>query len=302
MPVMPGQLEGKVAVITGTGNGIARDIALRFAAEGARIVGCDINEETAAETIRLVREAGGEMEALYPLDLTSEVNAHDLAEFAAETFGGIDILVNSAMQMRLGAVEDLTVDDWKFTLDNTLMLQFLVTKHVVPHLRERGGGRIVFIASISGTDTGAGYPGNLGFLLPYACAKAGVLRMALVLANELAEIGVRVNSISPGTVGTEQGLAFYGEPGSEARRVSELGTLVPRLGDPEDIAKAALFLASEESAWVTGQNLIVDGGFVASGGMGIARAENRAAMAPVVGRFSVVDDGWETSGQAKTRS
>jgi meso-butanediol dehydrogenase/(S,S)-butanediol dehydrogenase/diacetyl reductase len=294
-----GQLEGKVAVITGTGNGIARDVALRFAREGARIVGCDLNEETTAETVKLVRDAGGQMEALAPLDLTVETNAHDLAEYAGETFGGIDILFNSAMQMRLGAIEDLTVDDWKFTLDNTLTLQFLVTKHVVPHLRKRGGGAIVFVGSITGTQTGAGYPGNLGFLLPYACAKAGVLRMTVVLANELAEIGVRVNSISPGTVATEQGLAFYGRPGTEQRRVSELGTLVPRLGDPEDIAAAALYLASDQASWVTGQNLVVDGGFVASGGMGMARAENKAAMAPSVEEFSVVDERWETSGEPK---
>lgn len=297
---MPGQLEGKVAVITGTGRGIARNVALRYASEGAKIIGCDINEETAAETVELVRKAGGEMEALYPLDLTVEENAHRLAEFAAETYGGIDILYNSAAQFRIGTIEDMSLEDWKFSQDNVLTLHFLVTKHVIPHMRKRGGGAIVFVGSTTGV-LGAGYPGNLSFLLAYCCAKAAILRMTVILANELSEIGVRVNSVTPGAVGTEAGMVFYGEPGTESRRVSELGTLVPRLGEPDDIANAALFLVSPQASWVTGQNLIVDGGLVASGGMGPATAENKAAMAPIIKQFSVVDDKWTTSGEPKTR-
>lgn len=297
---MPGQLEGKVAVITGTGRGIARSVALLFASEGAKIIGCDLNEESAAETVELVRQAGGQMEALYPLDLTDEANAHRLAEFAAQTYGGIDILYNSAAQFRIGTIEDMTLDNWKFSQDNVLTLQFLVTKHVIPHMRKRGGGSIIFVGSTTGI-LGAGYPGNLSFLLSYCCAKAAVLRMSVILANELAEIGVRVNSVTPGTIGTEAGLVFYGQPGSESRRVSELGTLIPRLGESDDIANAALYLASSQSSWVTGQNLIVDGGLVASGGMGLARDEDKAAMAAVVKEFSVVDDSWETTGTPKPR-
>lgn len=240
------------------------------------------------------------MEALYPLDLTDEASAHRLAEFAAQTYGGIDILYNSAAQFRIGTIEDMALDDWKFTQDNVLTLQYLVTKHVIPHMRKRGGGSIIFVGSTTGI-LGAGYPGNLSFLLSYCCAKAAVLRMSVILANELAEIGVRVNSVTPGTIGTEAGLVFYGQPGSESRRVSELGTLIPRLGEPDDIANAALYLASDQASWVTGQNLIVDGGLVASGGMGLAQEADKAAMAAVVREFSVVDNSWETTGTPKPR-
>ncbi|HEY5333898.1 MAG TPA: SDR family oxidoreductase [Solirubrobacterales bacterium] len=299
---MAGDLEGKVAVVTGTGRGIAREVALRFAAEGAKVVGVDIDAEAAAETVELVREAGGEMEALYPLDLTEEANAHRLSEFAAEKFGGIDVLYNSAMSMRIGAIEDLPADDWRFTIENVLTLHYLVTKHAVPHFRARGGGSIIFVGSMTGMDFASGYAGNLSFLLAYACGKAGILRMTTVLANELAPIGVRVNAISPGATATPTGLAFYGEPGSEPRRVSEKGTLIPRLGRPSDIAEAALYLATKRSEWVTGHNLVVDGGVTASGGMGPASAEDAAAMEPTVAQFSVVDDAWSTTGVKKRES
>jgi len=298
---MSGSLEGKVAVITGTGTGMAREVALRMASEGAAIVGCDIDEEACAETVELVRSQGGQMEALYPLNLTDEANAHRLAEFAAEQYGGVDILYNNAMGMRVGALEDLSADDWQFTLDNTLTLHFLTTKHIVPHLRARGGGSIIFVGSISGANLGAAYPGNMGFLISYACAKAAVLRMTSVLANELAEINVRVNAISPGCIATPDAMNAYGEPGTELRRVAESPSLIPRLGEPLDVAKAALFLASEQSSWVTGQNLFVDGGFMVSGGRGQATAQDKEALAPLVAGMSQVDDAWETTGVKKPR-
>lgn len=297
-----GQLEGKVAVVTGTGRGMARDVCLRFAQEGASLIGCDLDAEAASETRDLVREAGGEMEILAPLDLTEEANAHRLAEFAAETFGGIDVLYNNAMQMRLGAIEDISAADWRFGIENTLTLQFLVTKHAIPHFRARGGGAIIFVASMTGLNIGAGYPGNLGFLLPYACSKAGIIRMMNVLANELAGIGVRVNAISPGCIGTPNGMSFYGEVGTETRRVSEKGLLIERLGTPADIADAALYLAGPQSSWVTGHNLVVDGGFAASGGVGRASAEDEAAMWPTVDDFSDIDESWSTIGEPKRRA
>jgi NAD(P)-dependent dehydrogenase (short-subunit alcohol dehydrogenase family) len=172
---------------------------------------------------------------------------------------------------------------------------------MIPHLRAGGGGSIIFVGSISGTHTGAAYPGNLGFLFSYACAKAAVLRMTTVLANELAEINVRVNAISPGCIETPPTKEVYGEPGTELRRVVDSSTLSPRLGEPLDIAKAALFLASEQSSWITGQNLIVDGGFIASGGKGQATEQDKAALAPLVAAISEIEDAWETTGAAKPR-
>ena len=293
------RLEGKVAVITGAGRGMARQVALRFAAEGAAIVGAEIDPEAGAETVQAVREAGGEMESLY-VDLTDEANAHRLAEFAAEKFGGIDILYNNAMAMKIGSVEDLKLDDWQYTIDNTLTLHYLVTKHAIPHFRARGGGSIVFVASVTGTETGAGYQGNLGFLAAYACAKAGILRLTRILANELSEINVRVNSISPGNVGTPNGLNFYGELGSEPRRVAEHGALIRRLGEAEDIMKGALYLVSDDASWVTGHNLVVDGGYIASGGFGPATDADKAALAPMLLETSEIDTQWSTTGQRQS--
>ena len=293
---MTGRLEGKVAVITGTGRGMARQVALRFAAEGASIVGCDINAEAAEETLAIVRAAGGRMESLHPIDLSNEEEAHQLLEFAAEKFGGIDVLHNSAMQLRLGTVEDSSLADWKFTLDHTLTVPFLVSKHAIPHLRARGGGSIIFMGSVAGSDIGTGYPGNLPIIQAYSVAKAGVIRLASCLTNEVARANIRVNTISPGCVATPNGLLFYGTEGTEQRRVTLTPNLIPRLGEPEDIASAAVYLASDEASWVTGLNLAIDGGSYASGGAGLARPDDIAAYAPGMAEMSEVDH-WATSGR-----
>jgi len=292
---MAGRLEGKVAVITGTGNGMARQVALRFAAEGASIVGCDIDAEAAEETVELVRAAGGTMESMSGVDLTDEQAAHDLFEFTAERFGGIDILDNNAMKQRLGSVEETSAADWRFTLEHTLTLHFLVSKHAIPHFRARGKGSIIFMGSVAGSNLGSGYPGHLPILAPYSVAKAGVIRLATILATELAPLNVRVNTISPACVATPNGLFFYGESGSGRRRITEAATLIPRLGDPDDIADAAVYLASDDSSFVTGLDLRVDGGHIAAGGGGPAAPADIAEYDGILAETSQPDR-WETSG------
>ncbi len=264
---MPGALQDKVIVVTGAGKGMAREVCLRFVAEGARVLGCDIDPDAAEETLNIVRDAGGEMESLYPLDLRDEESAHRLMEYAGERFGGIDSLYNNAMAMKLGSIESLSLSDWRETLDGTLTVHFLATKHAIPQIRARGGGSIVFVASMAGLNLGTGYAGNMGWLFSYSCAKAAILRLTSVLANDLAEDRIRVNAILPGNTQTAATADVYGEPGSEQHRLSALGNLIPRLGRPEDIASAAVFLVSEESAFMTGHHLVVDGGFTVSGGL-----------------------------------
>jgi meso-butanediol dehydrogenase / (S,S)-butanediol dehydrogenase / diacetyl reductase len=281
---MAGRLSGKVAVLTGTGRGIARAVALRFAAEGASVVGCDLDPEAARETVDLVRSKGGTMESMHPLDLMDEKGVQELLGFAVERFGGIDILFNSARGHRPGTIEDTSLSDWRWTLDHTLGIQFLVTKYAIPHLRARGKGSIIFVASISGLPLGTGFPGNVNCLLPYSVAKAGVIRLAIGLAHELAPAGIRVNAISPGNILASEHSPFYGDNGRALRTAAENSCLMERLGSPDEIADAALFLASEEASFITGHNLLVDGGFAASGGLGRGKSEVDSALSAVVAR------------------
>ncbi|HEY5334009.1 MAG TPA: SDR family NAD(P)-dependent oxidoreductase [Solirubrobacterales bacterium] len=123
---MGNRLQDKVVVVTGAGQGMAREVCLRLTAEGAKVVGCDLNPDTAEKTLHEVREAGGETESLYPLDLRDEEKVHELMEFAADRYGGIDGLYNNAMAMRMGSIESLSLADWRETIDSTLTIHFLV--------------------------------------------------------------------------------------------------------------------------------------------------------------------------------
>lgn len=275
---MNGRLDGKVAVVTGSGGDIARAIALRFAAEGAAVVGTDVDAELAERTAAAVRSAGGRMASLHPLDLADEVNAARLADFAVDTFGRIDVVCNNAKAARSGSGEAMSAEDWRFTIDRNLTMPWLVTRACIPALR-RTRGSVLFLASVSGAALGTGYPGNVANLTAYSTAKAGVLRLAVALANELGPDGIRVNTLSPGVTETRSTLRTYGTPGTARHDlVSRVALLPQKIGRPEDIANAALFLASDEASWITGSDLRVDGGWHASGGAGPATAEDVATI------------------------
>ena len=263
---MTGRLDGKVAVITGTGGGQGRTAALLFAAEGARIVGCDVNADGAAETVALVRSTGGEMVSTHPVDLSDESGVANLITFADDSYGGFDILYNNAATFVRGrTVATTSRADWDFSFANEVTLVFLAAKQAVDVLRRRGGGSIINVASVAGM-VGSGLPANAAGNFVHAVFKGSVIRLTECLAIELAPHRIRVNAISPGPIETAAVSRFVDRPG--LRTIFNGSSLMSRLGRPEDVAYAALYLASDESAYVTGANLPVDGGFTVSGGVG----------------------------------
>lgn len=258
------RLAGKVALITGTADGQGRAAALAFAAEGARVVGCDLKTDLAAETVDRVQAAGGQMVSMQPVDLSDEAQVVDWLDFAVRQFGDFDILYNNASAVRGGTIESLTREQWDFNLANEVTLIFLAVKHALPVFKRRGAGVILNTGSIAGM-VGAAMPGNIPGNLVHNVSKGAVLRMTENLAVELSPYNIRVNAVSPGLIDTPA-----------TRRLIEMGAgedflrgkLIRRVGTPEDIARAAVFLCSDEASYITGVNLPVDGGWSASGGAG----------------------------------
>jgi meso-butanediol dehydrogenase/(S,S)-butanediol dehydrogenase/diacetyl reductase len=254
-----GRLSGKVALVTGTGDGIGRAIALIFAREGAKVVGCDLVADGSEETVARARAAGGEMTAMAPVDLSSEAGADSWVADAAAVYGGVDVLVNNASAIRFGPITGLSVEDWSFTIRNELDIVFLVTRAVWPHLVSRGGGSIVNIASISATRGAFFMPQNA-----HGAAKGGVLSLTLQLVTEGGPHRIRVNAVSPAMTATPHTAPLLADPdGPFAGQVERIP--MGRVGQPEDVANAVLFLASDEAAHVTGANIPVDGGAAAIG-------------------------------------
>ena len=272
---MTQRLEGKVALITGTAGGQGRAAALAFAREGARIVGCDLKAELAEETVRMVRDAGGEMVSMQPLDLNDEQALISWIDFAVTEYGDFDILYNNASGVRGGTIESLTREQWDYNLANEITIVFLAIKHALPVFKRSGGGVIINTGSIAGM-LGAAMPGNAPGNLVHNVSKGAVLRMTNNLAVELSPHNIRVNAISPGIIDTP---ATHGliVAGGEAPMIDAL--LIRRLGQSEDIAAAAVFLASDEASYITGINLPVDGGWLAGGGVGQPDPKMTAAFA-----------------------
>jgi meso-butanediol dehydrogenase / (S,S)-butanediol dehydrogenase / diacetyl reductase len=244
--------EGKTVLITGTGGGQGRAAAMRFALAGAQVVGCDVKEEGNRETAALVREAGGSITTMQPIDLGDPDSARRWIDEAAALHGRIDVLYNNASAARFLPIEAFTVEAWQFTVRNELDLVFYATRYAWPHLQKRGGV-IINVASVAGM-SGAAVGGTA-----HAATKGAVIAMTRQLAVEGAPHGIRVNCISPGVIESPGTAPLLADPGF--RDLMLANNLIKRIGQPQDVVAVALFLAGEDATYITGANFVVDGGF-----------------------------------------
>jgi meso-butanediol dehydrogenase / (S,S)-butanediol dehydrogenase / diacetyl reductase len=252
-----GRLEGLVVVITGTASGMGHAAALLFASEGAVVLGADVDPAGNERTRVAVEGAGGVMATGVPVDLTDEAATAAWMDAAATAHGGIDVLYANAGATRFAPLEQVTHEDWDWVMRHELDVVFLPVKHAWRHLRARGGGSVVLVGSTAGVAGSTTNP-----RVAHTVARGGIVAMTRQLAAEGAAHGIRVNCVSPGLIETPATAGDLLAAGS-AMRTADRWIPLGRFGRPEEVARAALFLAGPEASYVTGANLMVDGGWSA---------------------------------------
>lgn len=247
------RLKDKIAIVTGAGSGIGRAIAIEFAKEGAKVVASDINEDTAQETVKLITEKDGEAIAI-KTDVSNKEDIDAMVKKAINEFGGLDILVNNAGVALMADLANTTDEIWQKTIDVDLKGVFLGIRAAAPEMEKRGKGKIINTASIAGK---IGFPG----ITAYCAAKGGVVNLTRETALDLATKKINVNAIAPGVIKTNMTVDILKDPKQAEGMLAQ--TPLGRFGEPEDIAHLAVYLASDESDFMTGQTIAIDGGWTA---------------------------------------
>jgi NAD(P)-dependent dehydrogenase (short-subunit alcohol dehydrogenase family) len=249
-----GRLDGKIAVITGAAGGIGREATLLFSSEGARVCVADVAQEQGEQTASDAREA-----FFHKVDVSDPESVQEMYRATADRYGGIDILYNNAgiMPADDASILETDVEAWQRVQDVNTKGVYFCCKYGIPYLVERGGGSVINVASF------VALAGAATSQISYTASKGAVLSMSRELAVEFARQGVRVNALCPGPVETPLLMRLFDEtPGALERRLVHIP--IGRLAQPKEIAQGALFLASDDSSYVTGSTFLVDGGLTAA--------------------------------------
>ena len=258
------RLRGKIAIVTGAGAGIGQAIALEFAREGARVIVAEIDAAPCEQSVKMILDAGGEAMAVRT-DVSNDASARRLVETAVTEFGPPDVLVNNAAVMPMGTVTDATQEDWDRAMAVNVRGIFHCSRHVICEMKKNThGGSIINLGSVTAT---VGTPG----IAAYTASKGAVVALTRQMAIDYAADAIRVNSISPGTVDTPMlaRAVALADDREKARAGFDAIHPIGRVGTPKEIAQAAVFLASDDSSFVTGSNLMIDGGYTVAGALPI---------------------------------
>lgn len=247
-----GRLDGKVALVSGAARGLGTAEARLFAREGAKVILGDVLEAEGRRTAAEIGEAGGQAVFL-TMDVTKEEDWKRAIDLAVSRFGKLTTLVNNAGILRRGNVEETSIEQWDLVMDVNVKGVFLGTKYAIPAMRKAGGGSIINASSVAGLRGGGG--------TAYTTSKGAVRLLTKATAVQYGKEGIRCNSIHPGVIDTDMLADALNDPERRASLVSQIA--LGRVGTPEDVAACVLFLASDDSSYITGSELVVDGGMTA---------------------------------------